>query len=711
LPDQNNEEFLNLALDRFKLAASSESESRREMLDDLEFSIGNQWPQDIKAQRQLDGRPCLTMNRLPQFIRQVTNEQRQQRPAIQINPVGSGSDVDTAEILQGICRHIEVQSAADESYDQGTDFMVRGGCGAWRVVTDWIAETSEDQEIYIVPIDNPLTVYLDPTNKRDPGWGFIVEDLLADEFKRQFGDSKFALGTATLANYQSVGDRAPDWVQTVDGNPAIRIAEYFTVTKSKGDRGREVKKVKWHKISALDVLDERDWPGKFIPIVKIYGDDLIVNGKRHTAGLVRHAKDPQRAYNFWTSAMTEKIALAPKAPWLVATGQTEGFERQWEQSNVRNTATLTWNPIAVAGSQVPPPTRNTVEPGIQGMGEMLQIAIQDMQATTGLYPNNLGQQQTQNESGKAVLARQKQGDLATLNYSDNLARGIRQTGEIILDLIPKVYTTARIQRIVKPDETVMHVGIFNSQNEDEDEATETLTAQDPAIKKIYDIGVGRYDVAVSVGPSYQSKRQEAVASQMALVAAVPQVMPAIGDLIVANMDWPQAKEISKRLKKLLPPQLQDNEDQSPEAQLMQAQQQLAALGQQHQQLVQLAQDQKQTIDTKQVEMNAKIQIEKIHSDTQIAVAEINTKAQQVSERIKALEDLMADFHSQAHDVGMQAQEQAHERQMAQMAAQQAQQQQAMKGQQEQQAQAADQSHEVGMAALQQAAQPQNGTGQ
>ena len=447
---EERDPFLALARDRFKLAAQSEARSRREMLDDLEFSIGNQWPQNIQAQRQLDGKPCLTMNRLPQFIRQVTNEQRQQRPSIQINPIGDGADVDTAEIFEGIVRHIETNSHAGEAYDTGFDFMVRIGCGAWRVITDWIAPETEDQEIYIAPIDNPFTIYLDPTNKRDPSWGFIIEDLLAEEFKRQFSESQYANGTATLSHYESIGDMPANWANTINGQPSIRIAEYFWIEKGKGDKGRQKRQVKWAKISGLDVLDERDWPGKYIPIVKIYGDDIIVNGERHIAGLVRDAKDPQRAYNYWISAATEKIALSPKAPWLVAEGQIEGYEKFYEQSNYRNLAYLTYKQTDAGGKPAPPPQRNTIEPGIQGMTELLQMAVQDMQATTGLYPNNLGEKQTTNESGKAVLARQKQGDINTLNYSDNHARGIEQTGEIILDLIPKVYTSARIQRIINP---------------------------------------------------------------------------------------------------------------------------------------------------------------------------------------------------------------------------------------------------------------------
>lgn len=695
---ENKEAFLNLALDRFKLVVQAESDTRRSALDDLEFSIGNQWPQNITAQRQLDGRPCLTMNRLPQFIRQVTNEQRQQRPAIQINPIGDGADVDTAEILEGIIRHIEVNSHAEEAYDIAFDHMVRIGFGCYRVVTDWIAEETEDQEIYIVPIDNPFTVYLDPTNKRDPGWGFIIEDLLAEEFKRQFPNSRFAMGSATLHEYESVGDMPANWAQTIDGQPSIRIAEYFWIEKSKGDKGRQKRTVHWSKISGLDILDEREWPGKYLPIIKIYGDDLLVNGERHISGLVRHAKDPQRAYNYWISAATEKIALSPKAPWLVAEGQIEGYEKFYEQSNVRNMAYLPYKQVDVSGKPAPPPARQVAEAQIQGMTELLQLAEQDMQATTGLYPNNLGQQQTANESGKAVLARQKQGDINTLNYSDNAARGIEHCGTIILDLIPKVYTSARIQRIVKPDKTTLMVGLYNSNSDETEE--DALSLQED-IKKVYDVGVGRYDVAVSVGPSYQAKRQEAVATQMALIQAEPSLLNITGDLLVGNMDIPQSKEISQRMKTILPPPVLQMlaQDGDKEAQ------QILAAGQQNnqmqqQQIAQLAEEnQKLKLEKagKVIDNEYGLQIQRMQNDLKVLVALIEAKNQQADQEAEMYRTFWIENHGAAHELALQKDQQGHEQRMGvqQIAAQQQQQQSQQMA--DSQSQQADQTHDFAMA--------------
>lgn len=693
------QKFLRLAQDRFKLAAEAEATYRSESLDDFEFSIGNQWPQDIQAQRQLDGRPCLTMNRLPQFIRQVTNEQRQQRPAIQINPIGNGADTDTAEIEQGICRHIEVNSDGEVAYDTGFDHMVRGGFGHWRILNQATVESGGKEEIFIRPIYNPFCVYTDPSavdpTRSDAKWRFIVQDMRVDEFKEKYGESALAKGSATIQQYSSVGDAPFSWATTGQGETTIRVAEYFYI------EGTEEKpEVKWALITGIDVLEggpgaEKKLPGTYIPIVTVAGDDLIVNGKRHISGLVRHAKDPQRAYNYWNSAATEMIALAPKAPFIGAKGSFKSNQRQWEQANYRMFSYLEHDIVGMPGGQAAPaPQRNSVEPPIQAMRQMLEIATADMQATTGLYPNNLGQQQSAGESGRAVLARQREGDVNTLNYADNLARSIRQTGRILLQWIPAIYREPRVQRIIKPDDSVSHVGIFHGDEDKEDEARAALMQIDPAVSKVYDISVGLYDVSVSVGPSYQSKRQEAVATQLQLIQSEPQLLNIIGDLVVGNMDIPQAKEIAKRLKAILPPQVAAV-DGDANSQMSALQAQNSQLQQQLAQLVPAYQQAQLDLQTKRVETEGKMSIEKMKIDAQIAIAEINTKAQVAGERAQMFHDVWLELHGSAADAGLQAQQQAHEQSLAQ------QQQQAAAQQQ-----GSQQAHEVGMGAMNAAQQAQ-----
>jgi Phage P22-like portal protein len=698
------EKFLRLAQDRFKLAAEAESENRKEMLDDLEFRVGNQWPFDIQAARQLDGRPCITINRLPQFLRQVCNEQRQQRPSIQINPVGDGADTDTAEILQGIVRHIEVNSDAEIAYDTAFEQCVTVGLGFYRISTDYIPGT-KDQEIFLKRIKNQFTVYFDPAaiepDYSDARYCFIIEDVPISEYKATYGDSE----AAGLVDFQSIGDQAPDWA-TKD---TIRVAEYFHIEGEQDDE----RTVVWSKINAVEILDEQDWPGMWIPIVPVLGDDLDVNGKRHLAGLVRYAKDPQRMYNYWNSSATEMIALAPKAPWVGAEGQFAGREGEWSNANTKNYSYLQYKPVGIGGTPLPPPTRQSIEPPIQAMSLMIARADADLKTTTGLFDPSLGQNKG-DQSGKAVQLLQKQGDVSVLNYVDNLTRAMRFTGKILLDLIPKIYDAPRVQRIIQPDSEVKHVIVHNGQPDDANEmalqsakGNEGETVQIP---KIYDLGTGRYDVTVSVGPSYQTKRQESVAAQMALVQAFPAIVPIAGDIIVGNMDWPGAKEISKRLKKMLPPNLQDQDDQSPEAQLQRSQAQTQALAQQHQALMQEVQKLSEIIKTDQLKYQSQALIAQMNNASKERIADIQEKAALIATEAKiqaqnAQLQLTTEIERINQQLGM-----LHEHVMADKQHQQAQQLADQQAQQAQQSQEADQQHQQDMAQQAQEAQAQQPEG-
>ena len=685
-------EFLSLALARFKQSSEAESDIRSQSLDDYKFSIGEQWPENIKTDRAADGKPCLTINRMKQFIHQVTNEQRQQRPSIQVNPVGDGADIDTAEIEQGIIRHIEVNSDAEVAYDIAFDHAVRIGFGWFRVLTDYISEENDDQEIKIVPIRNPFTVYDDPAcilpDRSDARYRFVIEDLPTEIYKEKYAHSAMA----SLNDFGSVGDAPPEWVS----KEGIRTAEYWYIEETtklairinedlvdiddvpeekrpRNARKREMVKrtVKCAKINALEILEEYTWPGKWIPVIPVLGTDLEIDGKRHLSGLVRDAKDAQRAFNYWTTAATEAIALAPKAPWLIAEGQIENHETEWSQSNVRNSAVLVYKEKSVGGSVVGPPQRITAEPPIQAMVLMVAQADNNLKSTTGINAATLGEPESE-RSGKAVLLRQKQSDIATLNFTDNLARTIRHLGRILIDLIPHIYDAPRVQRIINPDQTIDTVGIFNSQQSGQSPEQVQQMPEMQGVKKIYDIGTGQYDVSVSVGPSYQSKRQEAAATMLELFKSDPSIIPVAGDILVRNMDFPGSQEVADRLKKMLPPQLQDEEDgQDPEVKVQQLQGQLQQMSQQHEQLTQHVNQLTQMIETKQVEQKGKfdtaqmqesyrIDIERMKIEAQITIAEIQTKAQETQARLKLESDMFTKLHVSSHELGMQAEQQKHE---------------------------------------------------
>lgn len=681
-----NDKFLKTAHDRFQLCAEAEETQRQKSLEDWRFRIGEQWPDDIKAKRYQDGRPCLTMNRIPQFLSQITNEQRQQRPSPRVNPVGNGADKETAEILEGIIRHIEVRSDAEVPRDTAFEQMVTGGIGHYRIMTEYDGDGFE-QEICICKIPDPFKVFTDPAaveeGRCDAKFRFIIEDLTPEQYREKYPKSEMS----SLDDWNAAGIRSPLWFPK--GN--VRVAEYYYIEEEKttiyqledgsvveelpkgvnpvNQRDRKTCHVKWAKINAAEVLDERDIPGEYIPVISVIGREAVVDGHKEQEGLVRFMKDPMRQYNYFQSAATEGIALAPKAPFVMAEGQDEGYEQQWAMANVANFSSLKYKPISVGGSVLGAPQRSTAEPPIQAMMLMVRQADMDLKNASGLTDPNLGMSKA-DQSGEAIKALQSQGQIANVNWTDNLARSIRVEGKILLGMITHIYDTPRVMRIIDPDgsvrQVVTHVG-----PEQAPDAQAMLTQE---ITKIYDLSVGDYDVAVSVGPSYQTKRQQSADSMINLAKVVPQVAQVAGDLLVGNMDFPGADQIAERLKSLLPPQVLSGDD--PKTQLAQAQAQLQQTAAQFQQLSGLLQQQHEIIQGKQVENAARIEIEKMKVEAQIAVAEINTKAQDARQRLEWEQEMWRELHGSAHDLAMQKDQQAHEAEQAQQAQDAAAQQQA-----------------------------------
>ena len=665
------EQFLQLAQQRFRTVVEAEAMLRQNMLDDLRFRASEQWPPHIKSMREQDNRPCLTVNRLPQFIRQVTNNQRASRPAVQVKPAGSNANVAVAEVLQGIVRHIETKSDADVAYTTAGEHQVTMGRGYVRIVTDYVADDplQLDQEIQVVRVPNPFAVYLDPTSQAsdygDVRYGFVVEDLSREEYRLRYPDTDMA----SLSQFTSTGNAQEQWLP--DG--MIRIAEYFYVEERRevmvvmegpdGERSKHPKAdfkstdplqlpegvtilaeremtlrtVKWALINAVEILDGNEdktagveWPGRYIPIVPVLGDEININGVTDYRGIVRDAKDAQRMYNYWVSAETEMIALAPRAPFVAAEGQFEGHEAKWKTANVRNYPYLEYKPKTLSGQLLPHPQRQTWEPPIQAMTMAIAQSDNDLKATGGFHDASLGQRGPQ-ESGRALRARQQQDEMANSHYLDNLARSVRQVGRVLVDLIPKIYDTARIMRITGLDEQQRSVMVFAGQeNMPEEMASETTLP--PGIEGIYDVGLGRYDVTVSVGPSFQTKREAGVEALVQFVQAYPNVFPMIGDLIADNMDWPGAKQVAARLKRMLPPQLQDEVEgaQIPEpvrAKMQQVEQQL-------QQVMEAYEQAQNTIATDRVKEESKADLKQRELAANAAAQERDLQAKLQLEEIK-----------------------------------------------------------------------------
>lgn len=673
---REEKEMIELAISRFTSAEEAEMENRGKALDDLRFSVGEQWPADIKSARNLEQRPCLTINRAPAFIRLVTNEQRQNKPEIRVSPAGDGADADTAEIEQGLIRHIERQSHAFTAYTCGLEMAVRMGWGAWRLVIEFESERSFNQVIKIKKIENPFMVYMDPystePDKSDAEWGFIFKDYPIRQYRKEFGKSRLATESDL---FSSIGDNRPSWV-TKD---TVRVAEYFhaeyeddeLVELESGetkflsdlepeDKGkpnglhRKVKRRKmvWSKINAVEELDSRTWPGRFVPIIIVVGDEVNVDGKKIVSGMIRDYKDPQRRYNYMVSAEAEAIALAPKAPYVGAKGQFAGKEQMWRTANVKSYPYLEYDPVTINGQAAPPPQRTVLEPPINAIGKAIAQADNDMKSVTSLYDASLGERGPE-QSGKAILARKVQGNIANANYGDNLNIAIGFTGTQIIELIPHVYKIPQVVRIVNPDGSFKLVGVYNSQHFDKEDAEQQLgpklvgtldnaKGMDPdmalkkAIGKIYDVGVGKYDLVVDAGPSYLTRRQESAASMIEFAKAFPNAAALIADIVAGEMDWPGAKMIQKRLMEALPPGLKD-QDEDPNAE-----EKLKQITQQYDALVQELNAISKEFSGKKMELDSKERIASMGNQTNLAIAELKTHS---AENLEVLRNRLNDLHA------------------------------------------------------------------
>ena len=631
---------------RFTVASAAYSDSREDELDDLRFMAGSpdnawQWPADVLATRgavqgqTINARPCLTINKLPQHVRLVTNEQRQNRPSGKVIPADDKADVAVAEIFQGIVRHIEYLSDADVAYDTACDNQVTYGEGYIRILTEYCREDSFDQDLKIGRVRNSFSVYMDPMIHdpcgSDAEWCFITEDIPKEEYERLYPD---ALPISVMMS-QGVGDQSLSmWMS----QETVRIAEYFYIDHQKKklnlypdnitafegspqdkqlkamfgkplkSRTSEHRQVKWLKTNGFEVLEERDWAGKWIPVIRVVGNEFEVDGQLYISGLVRNAKDAQRMYNYWVSQEAEMLALAPKAPFIGYGGQFEGYETNWKTANTNNWPYLEVNPDVTDGAGSPLPLPERAQPPMAQTG-LIQAKVgagEDIKATTGQYDSSIGA--TSNErTGRAILARQNQGDTSTYHYVDNLARAVRYTTRQLVDLIPKIYDTERVARIVGLDGEVDMVKINPNQPEPVRVIKDPITGLD--IEKIYNPSIGIYDVVVTTGPSYATKRQEAMEAMQMILQTNPQLWAVAGDLFIKNMDWPGAQEMAARFAKTLDPKVLDNTDESPEAQMMRMQmndmanqmEQTAALVQQLQQSYDM---QKLAIDEQNTQIKA-----------------------------------------------------------------------------------------------------------
>ncbi len=638
-----DEDILEEARDRFERIQSDDAENRKNYKADTLFvySPGQQWPDDVRATRSQWKELCLEFNQLKQFVAQVVNDQRQNRPGIRYFPASGEASEDVAEIMQGMVRAVEYESNAEAVYDNAFQSAVVGGRGAWRVCSEYADNDGFNQRLCIKPIKDMLSVWADLNYEQPDGsdrsFVFVTESFTKDEFTKKW----------PKANPVSWDTLEACWSGSEE---SIVVADYYRrvckkrtmVLMSDGAKGykdemptppegvtivreREVDdyQVEWYTIAGgQQILETYEWPGQYIPVIIIPGEDMVIDGKRVYQGLTRHARDAQSMLNFGMTQQAIHLSLTPRAPWVVAEGQIEGYENIWRDANQKNYSVLPYKPTTIDGNLAPPPQRTMPSMPDAGWANWCQMMIGMIKSTIGMYENSLGQKANE-QSGRAIIAREKQGDTATFNFADNLARGIALTGRIFLEAAPVFYDTEQIVQTIGIDDSRRQVRINQPVIDGESGALSAI--------KQNDLSKGKYAVVSESGPSFATKRQETADKLEAMVSAHPPLMEIAGDLIVKAQDIPDADVIAERLELMLPPQILQAKKAKEQGQKPPDPQIMAEMQQKDQQLEQAV----QTMDA----MHAEIEKLKSGAEEKVRAAQIDADVDIQKARIAAANDL------------------------------------------------------------------------
>lgn len=553
-----------------------DKDNRAEAAKDLTFLAGAQWPEEVRREREAEGRPMLTINRLPQFVRQVTNDIRQADLSIKVVAEDSGADVGVAKVYNGLLRMIQYRSSAKHVYSTAAEHQASCGIGWFRIASEHADDASFDQELRVKAIQQPLAVYCDPgavePDRSDAQWIAVTEMMPRETFKRRY----------PRAAEDSL-DPPADWVDrpflwsTSDG---IRIAEFWykvpiertlallatgeTIDITDLDEAAlqgapivRIRQVTSHRImcaivSGSAVLEEpHEWPGRHIPLIPVIGGEFPLEDKTYRYSVIRFARDPQQLYNYYRTATAEAIALQPKAPYLVTAKMIAKYKGAWDNAGRRNKPYLLYEPDKDAPGGRPGREHPPEMP--VALANEAQIAQDDMKATTGIHDAALGARSNET-SGVAIRDRKIESDVANYHFADNLQRALDHAGRILVDLIPRIYDNERIVRLMGDDGSEESVPI--------NRVVYSLDGQEHVIN---DLSAGRFDVRVTLGRSYAAKRTETADAMLEFAKTVPGSIELLGDLLAKALDFPEADQIAKRLRNVIPKHiLADPDDPSTE---------------------------------------------------------------------------------------------------------------------------------------------------
>ena len=627
-----------------------EADNLRDARDDFRKLAGHHWPEEAIRQREVERRPCITINKLPAFLHNVTNDQRQNKLGIKVHPVDDGADIDTAEVLQGIIRHIEYASGADATYDTAAFHAAACGFGFFRIRTDYEREDSFDQTALFERFRNPFSVHIDPDSKEpdgsDQAFCFVDGTISRSDVKRTHPNASAAQSLETdgtddamllCSEYYRIEQEPATLVRLSNGETGWKddLLELPLGVVIADERKSFRRRVMWRKLVAsdtvdrggsgkpgqsvtfTDVLETAEIPCRWIPVFPVYGEEIEIDGKVVRSGLIRNAKGPSVMYDYWMTAATEEVTLRPKTPYIGAEGQFEGHERKWQHANVQTFAYLEYKPKTIGGSLAPPPQRQPMADVPVGVLQMAMHAADEIKATTGIFDSSLGARGTAT-SGVQEREQKRQGNVANFHFSDNLTRAVRHAGRCLVDMIPRIYDSERVVRILGDDEEVSHATINKPL------AAPEMDEKTGAIRTVLnDLTVGTYDVTVTAGASYSTQRQEAADAMVSFGQSWPKLMDVAGDKVVKAMDWPGADEIAERIKRTIPQELLGDEDGEQQPQIPPQVLQIVQQAQQHiQQLESELADAKSGIEKARISAASVENVARINADSRQDVEEL-----------------------------------------------------------------------------------------
>jgi hypothetical protein len=710
---------IQIALDCFRVGLDAIKKQKEREADDLAFQDpGHHWTKEAKTQRaaqtvaglSLPERPMLSIPTLDQPIQLVLNAERAANLGVQVHALSEDAEDDTAEMLQGLYRAIEVDSRANLARTWGYTRAVLAGRGAYRVNTvyDRLSDHPTDQKIVIQRLLYQESAVFDPF-ATEPDWSdgeraFVVSWLPWKRYTAKYPKSK--LSGYSEDDLLEEATQTPDWLRGDRESRAVLIAEDWRVEIAHRGEPNETRRVFWSIINAVEELEaEQEWNGQYIPLIPVIGRELIpFDDERRWVGMIGPNKDAARLFDYAASSAVEIAALEPKAPFDIDPEEIQGFEPWWQLANVRNFPYLPRHKFAPNGQPFPQIMRIQADTSRLGPSMLLlQQAREFILAGTGAYEPSLGQESTRAKSGRAILSLQQQHEAGNSNWLDNLAEiSLTYEAKVVLDLIPRVYDRpGRIERILDLEnkkKTVMLNCSFMVNPKGRPQRVQMGADGQPMLPpgclpdqvKHYDLAKGRYGVTVSIGKGYKSRLEEGNDRLGALIEAKPELFQIIGDVWASFQSWPGHTVVEERIKKLLPPQLQDeNAQQNPAMQLQQAQAQMQQMGQQMQEMAKALETEQikaqASFAAKKLETDARVEMERMRNATQIAIAHINAAAKGQAIDAHAREEAMAlgldideaDLSRQL-DALTQVRQHAHEAQQAQL----------------------DREHEMGIAALQ-----------